>query len=82
MGFISNNSKEIPSTNCMMFSCRDKCVVVDRPTAAEGVISVIINRTAPVSLFWNILKWLIILLLFKLILLVLNGFQPGGAIKE
>ncbi|KAE9549861.1 hypothetical protein FO519_006933 [Halicephalobus sp. NKZ332] len=32
-----------------MFSCRDKCVVVDRPTAAEGVISVIINRTIPTT---------------------------------
>uniref|UniRef100_A0AC34QKY8 MANSC domain-containing protein n=1 Tax=Panagrolaimus sp. JU765 TaxID=591449 RepID=A0AC34QKY8_9BILA len=49
MGFISNNSKETPSTNCLMFSCRENCVVVDRPSAAEGVVSVIINRAIPTS---------------------------------
>uniref|UniRef100_A0A914YIK7 Uncharacterized protein n=1 Tax=Panagrolaimus superbus TaxID=310955 RepID=A0A914YIK7_9BILA len=49
MGFISNSSQEAATTNCMMFSCNEKCVVVDRPTAAEGVISVIINKTNIVS---------------------------------
>jgi hypothetical protein len=48
MGFISNSSQEAATTNCMMFSCNEKCVVVDRPTAAEGVISVIINKTTTV----------------------------------
>uniref|UniRef100_A0A7E4VTM2 MANEC domain-containing protein n=1 Tax=Panagrellus redivivus TaxID=6233 RepID=A0A7E4VTM2_PANRE len=46
MGFISNTSQEATSVNCLMFSCEGKCVVVDRPSAAEGVVSVVINKTS------------------------------------
>jgi hypothetical protein len=49
MGFISNSSQEVPTTNCMLFKCNERCVVVDRPSAAEGVISVIINKTNAAS---------------------------------